>query len=72
MELGDFAGDAGSAVAENLAGVSDAFRDAVRSFVKNDGAILDAQTLEGAAAFATAIGEKSYKEEFFVGEPTGS
>ena len=59
VELGDFAGDTGSAVAENFAGVGDTFGDAVRSFVKNDGAILDAQTLEGATAFAAAIGEKS-------------
>jgi len=71
VELGDFAGDAGGAVAENFTGVSDTFRDAVRSFVKNDGAILDAQALEGAAAFAAAIREKAYKEKFFIGEPTG-
>jgi hypothetical protein len=70
VELGDFAGDTGRAVAENFAGVGDTFGDAVRSFVENDGAILDAQTLEGATALAAAIGEKSYKKKFFVGEAT--
>jgi len=40
----------------------------VRGFVKNDGAILDAQALEGAAAFAAAIGEKADEEKFFVGQ----
>lgn len=69
MELGDFAGDTGRAVAENFAGVGDTFGDAVRSFVENDGAILDAQTLEGATALAAAIGEKSYKRNSSLGRP---
>src|SRR5579859_998888 len=68
VELGDFAGDASGAVAENFAGVGDAFRDAVRGFIENDGAILDAQALEGAAAFAGARGEKANEEKFFVGQ----
>ena len=68
MELGDFAGDARGAIAENFAGVSNTFGDTVRSFVENYGAILDAQAFESAAALAAAVGEKADKEEFFVGE----
>ena len=68
VELGDFAGDAGGAVAKNFAGVGDAFRDAVRGFIKNDCAILDAQALQGAAAFASPRGQKADKEKFFVGQ----
>src|SRR5271167_4358230 len=71
MELGDFAGDAGGTVAENFAGVGDTLGDPVWGFVKNDGAILDAQALEGAAAFAAAIGKKTNEEEFFVRQSAG-
>ena len=35
VELGDFAGEAGGAVAEDFAGVGDGFGDAMRSFVKD-------------------------------------
>ncbi len=35
VELGDFAGETGGAVAENFAGVGDGFSDAVRSFVED-------------------------------------
>ena len=71
MELGDFAGDTGRAVAENFSSVGDAFGDTMRSFVENDGAILDAQAFEGAAALAAAVGEKADEEEFFVGQAAG-
>jgi hypothetical protein len=71
VELGDFAGDARGAVAEDLACVGHAFRDAVRGFIKNDGAILDAQAFEGAAAFAGAGREKTNEEKFFVGQAAG-
>jgi len=68
VELGDFAGEAGAAIAEHFAGVGNALRDAVRRFVKNDGAVLDAQALEGAAAFTAARGQKADEEKFFVGQ----
>jgi hypothetical protein len=71
VELGDFAGDAGGAVAENFAGVGDAFGDAMRGFVKNDGAVLDAQALEDAAAFAGAVRQKTHEQKFFVGQAAG-
>jgi hypothetical protein len=35
VELGDFAGEAGGAVAENFAGIGDGFGDAMRSFIKD-------------------------------------
>jgi len=54
VELGDFASDAGSTIAENFAGVGNAFCNAVRGFVKNDGAILDAEVFEGTAALAAS------------------
>src|SRR5216684_7167460 len=54
VQLGHFARDAGGAIAEDFARVGNTLRDAVRSFVKNDGAVLDAQTFEGAATFAAA------------------
>ena len=67
VELGDFAGEAGVAVAEDFAGVGDGFLDAMRRFVKDDGAVFDAETFEGAAAFTAARREKSGEEKFFVG-----
>ncbi len=68
VELRDFSSDASSAIAENFAGVSDTLGDTVRRFIENDGAILDAQAFKSAAAFATAVGEKTDEEEFFVGK----
>jgi hypothetical protein len=68
VELGDFAGDACSAVAEDFAGVGYAFRDAMRRFVENDGSILDAQAFEGATAFAAAGREKADEKKFFIGQ----
>ena len=68
VELGDFAGDARGAVAEDFAGVRDAFGDAVRRFIKDDGAVFDAQAFERAAAFATAGGKKTDEEKFFIGQ----
>lgn len=71
VELGDFAGDARGAVAENFAGVGDAFRNTMRPFVKNDGAILDAQAFESAAAFAGASRKKTNEKKFLVGQAAG-
>jgi len=68
VKFGDFAGEAGRAVAENFNGVGDAFLHAVRRFVKNDGAILDAKAFERAVAFAGARGEESDEEKLFVGK----
>jgi hypothetical protein len=66
VELGYFARDAGAAIAENLPRVGDTLRDTMRSLVKDDGAVLDAQALEGASAFAAARGQETYEEKFFV------
>lgn len=71
VDFGDFAGEAGVAVAENFEGVGDGFQDAMWRFVKNDGAILDAEAFESAAAFTTARGEEAGKEEFLVGHAGG-
>jgi hypothetical protein len=68
VELGDFAGEAGRAIAENFNGVGDAFLHAVGRFVKNDGAILDAEAFESAMAFAGARGEEADEEELFIGQ----
>ena len=50
MKLGDFAREACGTVAENFARVGDGFGDAVGRFVEYEGAVLDAQPFEGAAA----------------------
>jgi hypothetical protein len=71
VELGDFACEAGVAVAENFERVRDGLRNAVRSFVENDGAVFDTEALEGATAFSATIGKKSYKKKFFVGKARG-
>ncbi len=68
MQLGDFSRDAGAAVAKHLARVCDTFRDTVWRFIKNDGAVLDAQAFEGAAPFGSARGQKADEEKFFVGQ----
>lgn len=68
VEFGDFAGNTSGAVAENFASVGNTFGDPMRSFVKNNGAILDAETFKGAAAFAAAGGKKADKKKFFVGQ----
>jgi hypothetical protein len=68
VQLGDFPGEAGRAVAENFDGVGDAFLHAVRRFVENDGAILDAKAFERAVAFAGARGEEADEEKLFVGK----
>ena len=67
VELGDFAREAGVAVAEDFASVGNGFVDAMRRFVKDDGAVFDAETFEGAAAFPAAGGEKTGEEKFFIG-----
>ncbi len=67
VDLGDFAGEAGVAVTENFASVGDGFLDAVRRFVKDDGAVFNAEALERAAAFTVAGGEKTGKEKFLIG-----
>jgi len=71
VELGDFAGEAGGAVAEDFAGVGDGFGDAMRSFVKDERAVFDAEALEGAAALAAAGGEKADEEKLFIGQAGG-
>jgi hypothetical protein len=71
VELGDFAGQARRAIAENFNGVGDAFLHAVGRFVKNDGAVLDAKAFEGAVAFAGARGEEADEEELLVGQAGG-
>lgn len=68
MELGDFAGEAGGTFAEDFKGVGDGFGDAMGSFVKDESAIFKAEAFEGAAAFASACGEKADEEELFVGQ----
>jgi len=68
VEFGDFAGEAGGAVAKNFAGVGDGFSDAVRRFVEDERAILDAEAFEGAAALAAAGGEKADEKKFFIGQ----
>src|SRR5260370_40454389 len=52
VELGHFARDAGGAIAEDFARVGNTLRDPVWRFVKDDGAVLDAQSFDGPAAFA--------------------
>ena len=56
VNFGDLAGQAGRAIAEDGQSVGDGVRDAVGRFVENHGALFDAETLESAAAFATARG----------------
>jgi len=68
VDFGDFAGEAGGAVAEDFAGVGDGFGDAVGRFIKDEGAVFDAEAFEGAAAFAGACGEKADEKEFLVGQ----
>src|SRR5258708_31309149 len=68
VQLRNFSRDAGAAIAKHLPGVGNTLRDTVRSFVKDDGAVLDAQPFEGAAAFAAASREEANEQEFFVGQ----
>src|SRR5208337_3871553 len=71
VELGDFTGEASGAIAKNGQGIGDGIGNAVRRFVENHGALFDAQMFEGAAAFATACGKKSYKKKFLAGKTGG-
>jgi len=66
VQLRNFPRDAGAAIAENLPGVGNTVRDTVRSLVKDDRAVLDAQTFEGAAPFTAPRGQKADEEKFFV------
>src|SRR5258708_10931885 len=68
MHLRNFARDAGAAIAKHLPRVGNTLRDTVRSFVKDDGAVLDAQPFEGAAPFATASRQEANEQKFFVGQ----
>ena len=61
VDFGDFSGEASGAVAENLECFGDGVADAVRSFVEDERAVLDAEAFESAAAFARARREKSDK-----------
>ena len=71
VDFGDFAGDTGVAVAENFAGIGDALGDAMRSFIENDRAVFDAQSLESASAFSAAVGKEADEKKFFVGQAAG-
>src|SRR5260370_5772072 len=66
VHLRNFTRDAGAPIAKHLARVSNTLRDTMRSFVKNDGAVLDAQAFEGAAPFAAARRQKADEESFFA------
>ena len=69
VQLRHFARYAGAAIAQHFAGVGNTPRDPVRSFVKDDRAVLDAQVFKGAPPFATSRGQKSDKQKFLVGQP---
>jgi len=71
VNFGDFAGEAGGAVAEDFEGIGDGFGDAMRSFVKDEGAVFDAEAFERSAAFASAGREEADEEEFFVRQAGG-
>src|SRR5260370_42584445 len=68
MHLRNSACEAGAAIAKLLPRVGNTLRDTVRSFVKDDGAVLDAQPFEGAAPFATASRQEANEQKFFVGQ----
>src|SRR2546430_1111491 len=63
VELCHFACQACGPVAKNFHRVCDAFLDAVRRFVKNDSALFNAETFEGAPAPAASRGQESHKEK---------
>jgi hypothetical protein len=71
MEFGHFASKTSAAVAENLDCIHDTFGNAVRGFVENDGAVLDAKAFESTVAFPGASREKADKEKLFVGKAGG-
>jgi len=52
----------------NLPGVGNTLGDPVRSFVKDDGAVLDAQAFECTAAFAAPRRQEAHEQKFFVGQ----
>jgi hypothetical protein len=68
VDFGDFAGEAGRAVAEDFFGVRNGLCDAMWGFVEDKRAIFEAESLEGAMAFAGAGGKKAHEEEFLVGK----
>lgn len=71
VQFGDFARQAGGTVAKDFARFGDDFVDAVGRFVKDDGAVFDAEALDGAFSFATAGRQKTDKKKFFIRQ-TGS
>jgi hypothetical protein len=71
VDFGDFTGKAGGTVTEDFVGGGDGFRDAVRGFVEDKGAVFEAESFEGALAFTCAGGEKADEEEFIVRQPGG-
>ena len=71
VDFGDFTGKAGGTVTEDFVGGGDGFRDAVGGFVEDKGAVLEAESFEGALAFTCAGGEKADEEEFIVRQPGG-
>ena len=68
VQLGNFAREAGVAVAEDFAGVREAFGDTMRSLVENDSAVLEAKAFKGPPAFAGAVREEADEEKLFVGQ----
>src|SRR5712691_6995648 len=68
VQLRNFARDAGAPIAEHLARVGNTLGDPVWSFVKDDGAVLDAQLFEGSPALAAARRQKANEEKFFIGQ----
>lgn len=71
VDFSNFACEAGRTVAEDFFGVCNGLCDAMRGFVEDEGAIFEAEALEGAMAFAGAGGKKADEEKFFVGKAGG-
>jgi len=66
VQLGNFARDAGAAIAENLPGVGKHSPRHGAELVKDDRAVLDAQAFEGRGAVHRSARAKSRRREFFV------
>src|ERR1700747_1246163 len=71
VDFGDFARQASRAIAKDFVRVDESFLDAMRRFIKNDGAILDAKPLERTSSFA-ATGRQESREKDFLGRQTRS
>jgi len=62
-DFGDFTGKAGGTVTEDFGGGGDGFRDAVRGFVEDKGAVFEAESFEGALCVHLCGREKADEEE---------